>query len=189
MKTHILAVVLAVLPAVSWAAQGKSVSDQIVLGKDGVRIVIDSADMFLESSSNAAKPSYQVDFVSESHGLFSSGPSQKDYDRSSASYDRKTGVLNIHAEDGLTARVRVSIPAGAALAVSIKNGKASIGARSGKTTVDMENGLLSFDASKVPASSCYQMTVDNGLTRGRKGRICANPSAVVHLLNGIATVE
>ncbi|MFI5350440.1 MAG: hypothetical protein ACHQ2Z_12910 [Elusimicrobiota bacterium] len=188
MKTQILAVVLAVLPAASWAVQGKSVSDQLVLGKDGVRIVVDSADMILESST-AANASYRVDFVSESHGLFSTKPSQKAYDGSTASYDRKTGVLNIHAEDGLTARTRITVPPGAALAVSIKNGKASIGARSGKTTVEMDNGLLSFDASKVPATSCYQLIVDNGLTRGRKGRICANPTAVFHLLNGIATAE
>lgn len=189
MKTQILAVVLAAVPAAAWAVQGKSVSDHALpeAGQE-IRIAVDSADLIVESSASASL-TYQVDFVTESVGIFSSGPSQKAYDSSTASFDRKTGVLNIHAADGLVARARIFVPDASALAVSVKTGKATVNARAGKTVVDMDNGLLTFDASKIPASSCFETTVDNGLARGRKARSCANPTAIIHLQNGIVTVE
>lgn len=183
-----LAAVLVLLPASSWALQGKSVSDHVALreGKE-IRIVVDSGDLILEASS-APTLSYQVDFVSESYGLFHSGPSQKAYDRSDASYDREAGVLKIHADDGLVAKGRIYVPSQEALEVTIQNGKASISARPGKTSVEMDNGLLTFDASKVPAG-CFQTVVDNGWARGRSASSCAAPTAILHLKNGILTVE
>lgn len=186
MKTPLLAAVVAALPLAAWAVQGKSVSDRIDLapGKE-LRIVVNTADLVLEPSSSTIA-SYQIDFVAGSYGIFSSGPSQKAYDASTAVYDRKTGVLSVHAEKDLVARARIFVPEGAALSLTVTDGKAAIRARSGKTAAELANGLLSFDSSK---SSCWTASVDSGIARGRSSRPCGNPVATIHLKNGILTVD
>jgi hypothetical protein len=180
-----IAVVVALLPASAGAVQGKSLSDRVFLEpKVEARVEIDRADLTLESSS-APSLGYEVDFVTESVSIFGWGPSQKAYDKCTAVFDHKTGALLVHAEPGLVARIRLWLPADHSVRVTIKDGKASIGARAGRTAVEMDNGLLSFDASLIPASSCVEAQVDSGLLMGGKSGSCADATAKLHLKDGL----
>jgi hypothetical protein len=183
-----LAVVLAALPASAWAVQGKTLSDRISLeSRAGISIAADRVDIVVEASP-ARTLGYEVDFVPASRGVFSQKPSQEAYDKSTAAFDRKTGVLSIHAEEGVLARIRVSVPVDRTLGLKMENGRASIGARSGRTTVEMGNGMLSFDASQVPASSCVAARVDHGFILGGRSGSCKESTASLHLKNGILKV-
>lgn len=176
------------------AAAEKAVSERINLDAGRpVRVEMDKGRLIV-TPSTAAVASYRVKFVpDETRPMFrffgGVGPSQFDYDQSSAVYDAGKGTLKIRTGEHLDALVTLEVPSTQSLDMNLEHGELKLGAVAGKIVAFIKDGLLSYDASALAPNACVKATINDGIVKNKRDFPCESPSATLHGHTGIISVK
>lgn len=193
MRKSLIALALS-LPLAVAAADGKAVSDRVKIDADRrIRVEMDKGSLTV-TPSTTGYITYLVKFVpDETRPMFrffgGVGPSPRDYDESSASFDALKGVLTIHTGSHLDAVVTIEVPVKQPLGLQLTTGEAKIGPVTGKLDAFIKDGILKYDASALAPGVCVKATINDGIVENNRDFKCESAGAVLHGHTGIISVK
>jgi hypothetical protein len=151
---------------------------------------LDKGDVHVEASKTG-ELTWKVKFKADqgpSLIRLGSGPSQKDLDACTASWDSQKGFV-VTTADGVGVEITVAVPEKESLQADLKAGILNIAARTGKTDARIGAGILEFDSSALPKDACVTASMNSGVVRNKRDIRCAVPAAILHGDSGVLTVN
>lgn len=173
-------------------ALAKTVSENVeVAASQKIRINLDKGTLVV-LPGDSARIKYRVDFAPDGGTPWffrKDGPTAKDYEDSTAVFDKNTGELKIQSGRKIDTTVKVYLPSAQALDVNVEAGMAKIGPLAGKVDAMLAVGDLKYYASALPEGACVDASIKIGVVTNDRDVNCKSVGAKLRSHTGIITVE